>query len=166
MATTTLHPNGLPGIPYIFIVKTPPFVCPQNPNFTEARDCILVEFKAFWEADILSSSIPLFYQDVRNNIPDVDTWAEVIVNYTSGGTWAVGREFKRRSGQVLVRIHTPIGQGLSLGYELGIIALNALKGENLKSQIWFRNGSISEEGKQDSRMVIEVSVDFVHSQLR
>lgn len=166
MVTTTLHPNGLPGIPYVFTAKIPPFVCPQNPNFLEARDCILVEFKAFWEADSLSSSIPLFYQDVRNNIPDVDTFAEVIVDYTSGGDWAIGGGFKRRSGQVLVRIHTPIGQGLSLGYELGIIALNALKGENLKSQIWFRNGAISEEGKQGSRMVMEISVDFVHSQLR
>jgi len=167
MGITTLHPSGLPGKAYLFLVKTvSTFVCPLNPNFTEARDCILTEFKAFWEADVLSLPIPLFYQDVRNTVPDEGGYAEVSVNYTGGGSWAIGKEFKQRSGQVLVRIHTPIGQGLSLGYQLGIIALNALKGENLKSQIWFRNGSISEEGKQDSRMVIEVSVDFVHSQLR
>jgi len=165
MGITTLHPSGLPGKSYSFSSKIP-FVCPQNPNFTDARDCILTEFKAFWEADPLSSPVPLFYQDVRDTIPDVKTFTEVIVNYTGGGAWAVGNEFKRRSGQVLVRIHTPIGQGLSLSYELGIIALNALKGDNLKSQIWFRNGSISEEGKQGSRMVLEVSVNFVHSQLR
>lgn len=165
MGITTLHPSGLSGKSYFFSAKIP-FICPQNPNFTEARDCILTEFKDFWEADVLSSPIPLFYQDVRDNIPDVGGYAEISVNYNGGGSWAIGKEFKRRSGQVLVRIHTPIGQGLSLGYQLGIIALNALKGENLKSQIWFRNGSISEEGKQDSRTVIEISVDFVHSQLR
>ncbi len=165
MGITTLHPSGLPGKAYSFSPKIP-FVCPQNPTYDEARDCIITEFQAFWVANPLSSPIPLFFQDVRNNIPDVNGYVEVIVNYTSGRAWAVGKEFKRRSGQVLVRIHAPIGQGLSLSYELGIIALNALKGDNLESQIWFRNGSISEEGKQGSRMVLEVSVDFVHSQIR
>lgn len=167
MSTTVLHPSGLPGIPYVFVTKdiSVPIIT-QNPTLFEARDCILTEFKAFWDANPVSTIVPVIYQDVAKSMPVSGAWIEVGIGYNDGGSWAVGNILKRRGGQVSIKIHTPMGQGLSLGYELGIIALNALKGNNLKSKIWFRNGNISEAGIQGSNSVLEVTVDFVFSQLR
>jgi len=167
MATTALHPGGISGAPYTFTVKTVTgVVIIQNPDISEARDIILTEFKTQWDLDSATTGIPIAYQDVSFVTPSSGPWIEINIDYDDSRPWALGRVLKRRAGQVSIMIYTPFGQGLFTAYNLGIIALNALKGKNLESNVWLSNATISEVGIVGNNSVLEVTVDFVHSQLQ
>lgn len=167
MVVTALHPGGLSGIPYVFTVKEVAGVSIiQNPDIVQARDIILTEFKSIWDLDPSTTGVPISYQDVSFQIPESGPWLEIVLEYGQSSISSVDGGMNRLEGKVVANVHVPTGQGLFSGYELGIIALNALKGQNLRSNIWLSNARMSELGVIGTSSVLEVSVDFTYSQVQ
>lgn len=96
-------------------------------------------------------------------------WAEVGVYHVTGRQATMGmvnnRTF-RRYGYVEIRIHTPEGDGFTMGDTLGIIVHDALEGETTPGGVIFRDVRATEDGKSGSFSVTTVTADFEYDQIK
>lgn len=84
------------------------------PTYAEAYDAILTVFKDGWNT--LSSPVPpVFYDDVKNDVPSKGPWARATLDFnnnrrvTVGG--GIGNRRWTRYGILTVQIFTPVGEG-------------------------------------------------------
>lgn len=147
-------------------------------TIVNARNEILTLFKTQWEADPLSASIQVFYDDVKGDVPqtgDDDTFqpspfARVKIEHTTGGqstlSGSIGTRTFTRNGLITVQVFTPSGQGLSLADQLVSIVVHAFEGSSTPSQVWFRNVRANEIGKSGPWFQYNVLSDFTYDEIR
>jgi len=139
-------------------------------TFAEANNEILATFKAAWDA----TGYPVAYENVKSaaDVPPATAtpWARVNVRHTFGTQATLanvsGVRRWRRDGLVNVQIFIPLGEGLSEGYSLAKIVVDAFEGVATTSAVWFRNVRVNEIGSDGEWYQVSVLVDFTYDELK
>lgn len=144
-----------------------------NLDFDAAYDVVLGAFKQQWDVEAFNvvGYIPeVEWQQVTEDEPKSKganrkkAWARVVVRHIGGDQKTFGeteaRKFDRR-GVVSVQVFTPKGKrGLTLGQQLGKVAVDAFEGRCLQG-VAFRRTSLREGGSSDAHwQQTNVTADF------
>lgn len=115
-------------------------------TYEQAVDEILGLFKTAWD----TTGYDAYYEDVRDTkTTSKEPWCSVVVRHASGNQATLGgtgSRLFRRTGTVIIAIHTPSGNGLSASLALAKVAADAYEGVS-SNGVWFRNVRVNEEGK-------------------
>lgn len=139
----------------------------MSATFDAANDEILAFFATAWTA----TSLLALYENVEGAKPTAqDAWARVSLRHGAGRqsslSGAASTSRFERTGILTVQIFIPNGQGLSQGYTLGKIVMDAFEGKATASQIWFRNAKIAEIGSSDEWFQLNVTMDFIYDEIK
>lgn len=134
-------------------------------SFDEARDIINAVFKNYWD----TTTFPAVYTDVPSDPPSNDTpWARLVLRHSRGGQSSLAGEIGTRRfnrvGTVFVQIFTPVGDGLTQGYNLAQGVVNAY--EDARESVWFRNVQMKEIGSNGAYEQINVTATFEYDEVR
>lgn len=137
----------------------------------QARDEILSTLTTAWLGDPASADLPMLYPDRSQEPPKQGAWARVTVQHNTGRqvtlSGETGARRFRRTGIVTVQIFTPLGDGLTLGDELTMIAGRAFEGITTASGVIFRNVRNHEVGKdKQGWFQTNVLADFEYDEVR
>ena len=134
-------------------------------KYLEARDVIYTVLSTVWDPQYVIN-----WPDVPEEVPDVElAWARATIK-TDGGRQIglsdqVGRRRFNTNGVFILQIFSPIGDGLTLGYELAQTVVDAYCGTH-NDNLWFRNIRMKEVPGSGEFTQINVSVDFNYDDLR
>lgn len=139
----------------------------MSATFDVANDEILAFFDAAWTG----TGLLALYENVHGDKPTAqEAWARVSLRNAPRGqtslTGANGTNRFDRTGILTVQIFIPNGQGLSQGYNLGKIVIDAFEGKTTASQVWFRNAGITPIGPSDEWFQLNVTVEFSYDEIK
>lgn len=112
----------------------------------EARDAILELLRTAWLANPASAAVPLLFEDVRADRPEVDAdgraepWALASVRHSTGEQDTLGASGRRRflyGGEAAVQIFAPLQDGLRVSDILVGVARGAFLSTPPTSPVWF-----------------------------
>jgi hypothetical protein len=133
----------------------------------QATDEILTVFKAAWD----TTGYDVFYENVRED-PSVvnDPYATTQIRHVASRQATLagynGSRMFERVGRFVVQVFSPVGIGLSAGYDLGIILLNAFEGVATPGGVWFRNANFREIGRDSALFQWNFEVEFLYHEIR
>lgn len=139
----------------------------MSATFEIANGEILTLFKTAWDT---TGHIAL-YENIAGDPPSTPIpWARISLRHRTGGQTAIsGADGKRRydrEGVVTVQIFIPNGKGLSQGYSLGKIVVDAFEGKATPSQIWFRDVINKEIGPDGEWFQFNVTAEFMYDEIK
>lgn len=138
---------------------------------TQARDEMLTTFRTAWTAGPPSSTLPVLYPDVSQEVPSSGAWARVTVKHSYGEqatlSGETGQRRFRHTGIVTVQIFTPTGDGQVLSDQLVAIAKGAFEGVTTSpGRVMFRNVRVNEVGQQGQWFQVNVLADFEYDEVK
>jgi hypothetical protein len=138
---------------------------------TQARDEMLATFRTAWTAGPPSSTLPVLYPDVSQEVPSSGAWARVMVKHSYGEqatlSGETGQRRFRHTGIITVQIFTPTGDGQVLNDQLIAIAKGAFEGVTTSpGRIMFRNVRINEVGQDGQWFQVNVLADFEYDEVK
>lgn len=136
-------------------------------TFDQANNEILAFFKTAWD----TTGHLALYENVEGAKPTAqDPWARTVLRNGEPGptslTGALGTHRFERTGILMVQIFIPNGEGLSRGYALGKIVVDAFEGKATASQVWFRNARVNEVGPSGEWYQFNALVDFRYDEIK
>lgn len=136
-------------------------------TFDVANNEILEFFKTAWD----TTGFLALYENVEGAKPTTqDPWARAVIRNGEPGptslSGALGKQRFERTGLLMVQIFIPNGEGLSRGYTLGKIVVDAFEGKATPSQVWFRNARVNEIGPSDEWYQFNALVDFQYDEIK
>lgn len=139
----------------------------MSATFETANDEILAFFATVWALTGLTA----LYENVEGAKPtSQEAWARVSLRHGPSGQGSLSGAHStiryNRTGILTVQIFIPNGQGLSRGYELGKIVVDAFEGKATNSQVWFRNAHVNEIGPSDEWFQLNVTVEFLYDEIK
>jgi len=139
----------------------------MSATFDAANDEILAFFATAWTP----TGLLALYENVAGAKPTAQvSWAKVSLRHGGGRqsslSGGLGTSRFDRTGIVTVQIFIPNGQGLSEGYELGKVVIDAFEGKATASHIWFRNAKITEVGPSDEWFQLNVTIEFSYDEIK
>lgn len=135
-------------------------------TLTDARNAIFDIFYAgYWQATgykVKWPDLPEFKP--VNEVP----WARVNLQHQRGGqgslSGAAGSKRWDRNGVLTIQIFTPIGTGLSEGYNMAQSVMALYEGVAVES-LWFRNVRVNEAAPDGAFNQINVVIDFEYDEV-
>jgi hypothetical protein len=132
-------------------------------NFDVARDQIFSVFNKVWNHHVEWTDIP-------GTAPSKEeVWARAVLRHATGGQATLaGADAQKRyefTGTAIFQVFSPIGDGLSAGYENAKKVVNAYQSAR-NPDIWFTNVRIQEVGGSGAFEQINVLVDFSYDDVR
>lgn len=136
-------------------------------TFRQASDEILAVFQAAWG--------PLGHTALYDSVagaqpPATEPWARVSVRHSTGeqATLSGGLGTRRysRDGTLFVQIFAPVGNGLSVAYDLAKVVADAYEGTATPAGVWFRDVRLNEIGPDDQWFNVNVLVDFTYDEVK
>ena len=139
----------------------------MSATLAEANDAILALFKTAWD----TTGFTAVYENVKADIPTgTAPWSRITLRHAIGGlgalTGALGTSRYDREGFLIVQIFVPLGEGLSEGYSLGKVVLDAFEGQTTTNGVWFRNSRINEVGPDGEWYQFNVTIDFSYDEIK
>lgn len=134
-------------------------------TFRQATDDI---FKLVYDAWQTTGHPIKFPNKVFSEPNPPSPWAWVTLEHFAGGQRGFGssrRMFERR-GSLIVRVMVPIGDGLSLGYDLAKVISDAVEGSKTDNGVWFRNTRIQEGDGPENYEIVSFRAIFVYHELK
>ena len=136
-------------------------------TFEEARQEILTTFKTAWD----TTGHPAYYENIREDLTSsVEPWARVTLRHVTGRnasiTGGIGNQRFERTGNLMVQVFVPTGEGLTEGLTLAKVVADAFEGVSTASGVWFRNTRVNEIGSEGSWFQINVIVDFLYDEVK
>jgi len=153
-------------------------------SYTEeqAIDHMLGTFKTAWDdgssgwVSVLAAEPEIVWDNVDTQNADQRSapWLRVFTRHFEGpGQRTFGGTNNRvftRTGQLIVDVFVPIGEGLLIGRRLAKIARDAFEGKSANgagSAIWFRNVSVVERGVDRERwFLVQVLAEFEYDEVK
>lgn len=149
----------------------------------DASDYMLATFKAAWDDGSTgwTSVIAVEPEIVWDNVdPETDTdeasapWLRVFIRHYPDGSsqrtmGSTGNRVFTRTGQLVVDVFVPIGEGLLIARRLAKIAADAFEGKTAAgaSAIWFRSVSVVERGVDRERwFMVQVLAEFEYDEVK
>lgn len=137
----------------------------------QARDEICAVFRTAWIAGPPSSTLPVLYPDVSQEIPASSAWARVTVAHNVGGQATLANESGQRRfrhvGIVTVQIFTPTGDGQVLSDQLITIVKDAFEGvTTTPGRVIFRRTRVNEVGQEGQWFQVNVLADFEYDEVK
>lgn len=135
-------------------------------TLTEARNAMFdIFYTGVWQA----TGYKVKWPDLPEFKPTDDIpWARVHLLHQNGGQGSLSGDLgaKRwdRAGVLTIQIFTPIGTGLSEGYNMAQNVLTAYEGTAIQS-LWFRNARIREAPSDGAFNQINVVIDFEYDEV-
>ena len=136
-----------------------------------ARSEILALFKAAWDGDPTSASLPVLWDGVAADIPTSGAWARAMVRQTTGTQVAlsgdeIGVARHTHTGFLMVQIFTPLGEGLVLSDQLADIVKNGVRGKRTASGVVFRDVRTPDIGPDGQFFHKQVVADFEYDEVK
>lgn len=126
-----------------------------------ARDEMLAVFKTAWD----TTGYAVTWSDVPGAVPPSSApWARVVVRHAEGRqgslTDANGAKLHTYTGTLWAQIFVPIGQGVSMGYTLARLVLQAYR--DARGAVWYRNQRFREAGNSGAFEQVNCLIDFTY----
>lgn len=139
----------------------------MSADFDTANDEILTLFKTAWD----TTGHPALYENLAGEPPTTPVpWARISLRHGTGGQTALsgadGTRRYDRIGILTVQIFIANGKGLSEGYTLGKIVVDAFEGKTTPSQVWFRDVVNKEIGPDGEWFQFNVTAEFVYDEIK
>jgi hypothetical protein len=144
----------------------------MSTTVAQARDEMLGVLKAALAAESSYSSVLVIWDDTEKSPPkDVKvTWLRALVKHATGSPASLGgsdakRKYKR-TGDLIVQLFTPVGDGRSTADALVTIIMKAYEKGSTPNGVWFRNVRFKEIGLSDGWTQTNIYADFEYDELR
>lgn len=141
-------------------------------TLTQSRDEILGRVQTLVNGITSQDRPTVIYDDALKEIPRglTDKWMRVAMIHTGGNqsTLANDRGTKRftNTGNLVVQIFTPAGQGQRLSDTIASTIVNGFRGYASPGGVWFRNARPEEIGTSGAWYQINVRVFYQYDQLQ
>lgn len=136
-------------------------------TYLEARDDILGIFDVAWA----TTGFEAAYENIREDLVlGVTPWARATLRHGAGRnsslTGGIGNQRFERTGNLIVQVFVPTGEGLTEGLTLAKVVSDAFEGVSTTSGVWFRNVTINEIGPDGQWFQINVLIDFIYDEVK
>lgn len=138
-------------------------------TFQQAQDDMFALINTAW----LTTGYPIIWPNVAADETDRGTaspWARVTVIHADGSqaslASALGTRRWNRTGNIIVQVFIPVGQGLSEGYTACKILMDALEGASTAHGVWFRRCRVREIGPDGAWYQFNVSAEFTYDEVK
>ena len=105
-------------------------------------------FRTGWQA--ASRTEPVAYENDGFDPPEGQSWVRVTILDGDSSNPAVGGDWKRTTGLVIVQCFTPVGEG-STKDDLHDAVLNLLENQQTGSYITFKRGTVTNDGTSSDK---------------
>lgn len=127
----------------------------------QARDEMLAVFKAAWDP----TGYTAIWSDIPGTVPASEApWARVTVRHQDGRQGSLSNQAgvtrHTYTGTLFVQLFVPVGQGLTLGYTLARLVVQAYR--TARGAVWYRRQQFREAGNSGAFEQINVTVEFTY----
>lgn len=137
-------------------------------TYRQARDEIFAEVKTAWDP----TGHEMIWPDVPKEKPtDSEApYARTRLRHATGEQATLanhnGVRRWRRDGSIIIQVFTPLGGGLSVGYDLAKMVSDAFEGKTTAGGVQFLNTRINEIGPSGNWYQINVTADFNYDEIK
>ena len=136
-----------------------------------AVDLILGRFRTAWQAQTPPVPTVIYYDNPKDTPDGDENWVRVQLTHVDGreATLAndVGTRRFRRSGQLVMQIFVPAGEGLTDPYKFAKVVVDAFEGVRTGTDgIRYFNTRVNEIGVYQSWFQLDVITEFEYDEIK